>query len=333
MGRIVEVQRLPTVDAFLGHYTEAEIVNGAPILIADGRGRPQLLGLRNQYHDLQHEWTSLSDAQIPLLIAEREATWGTSPDDDAGVWFQLRNYKPMVQLRLGGRHPLTKTVPNLGELQPNTLASVCYRFEDHWARVNAALVALGKPPLTLGDFTLALLQAAHAVIETKNAAIRSIQEGLRPLKRAEMERLYGDVPDDDREDDSIIAFLQGYTVTIRTKFPGQPLARSLPSIFPIHRSGTLTTFRFNWAAQGASNVKTWIETPELPDGAVIFLKEGAFEQTQPFSAANPGSTQVHIWTGVQVIDGLDALEIHDADGTTIARGDRDLTFAEPPEPE
>jgi len=35
----------------------------------------------------------------------------------------------------------------------------------------AALVALTQPPLTLGAYTLALLQAAHATIEAKNIAI------------------------------------------------------------------------------------------------------------------------------------------------------------------
>lgn len=264
MGRLIEAQRLPTVDAILGHYTEAEVVNGAPILIEVGVGRPQLLAKRDLYHDLQEDWVSLSETQLPVLIAERAAIWGNSPDDEDGVWFQLRLYKPMVRLRLGGRHPLNKTVPNLGEVQPNTLAGICYRFEDHWSRVNTALVALTKPPLTLGDFTLAMLQTAHATIETKNTAIKALVEGSRPLRRAEMERLYGDVPEDDREDDSIVALMQGYTIMIETMFPGEPIALSLPSIFPSNGPATLPTFRFNWALRRRATSRHGSRRPTCP---------------------------------------------------------------------
>ena len=56
------------------------------------------------------------------------------------------------------------------------------------------------------------------------------------------------------------------------------------------------------------------------------------ELTQPFSPANPGSTQIHVWNGIQIIDELDELEIRDGDGATIARGTRDTSFAEPPGP-
>ncbi len=329
MGRIIEAQRISTVDALLGHYTEAEVVNGAPILIAVGVGRPQVLAKRNQYLAMQEELVSLTETQLPMLIAERTAVWGNSPDDEAGVWFQLRLYKPMVRLRLGGRHPLTKTVPNLGEVQPGTLGSICHRFEDHWTRVNAALVALTLAPLTLGAFTLALLQAAQATLQARNTAIEALVEGSRPLTRAQMERLYGDVAEDDREEDSLVALLLGYTVMIQSMFPGQPIALTLPRVFPEGGSPTLPTFRFNWIAQAGNVVKTWIETPNLPAGALMFLHEGVVELTQPFNPANPGSTQTHLWNAVQVIGDLDELEIRNGDGTTIARGTRDNSFAEP----
>ena len=329
MGRIIEAQRISTVDALLGHYTEAEVVNGAPILIAVGVGRPQVLAKRNQYLAMQEELVSLTETQLPMLIAERAAVWGNSPDDEAGVWFQLRLYKPMVRLRLGGRHPLTKTVPNLGEVQPGTLGSICHRFEDHWTRVNAALVALTLAPLTLGAFTLALLQAAQTTLQARNTAIEALVEGSRPLTRAQMERLYGDVAEDDREEDSLVALLLGYTVMIQSMFPGQPIALTLPRVFPEGGSPTLPTFRFNWIAQAGNVVKTWIETPNLPAGALMFLHEGVVELTQPFNPANPGSTQTHLWNAVQVIGDLDELEIRNGDGTTIARGTRDNSFAEP----
>lgn len=329
MGRIFEAQRIPTVDAILGHYTEAEVVNGAPILIAVGVGRPQLLAKRNQYQDLQELLISLAETQLATLIAERTTVWGNSPDDEAGIWFQLRLYKAMVRLRLGARHPLSKTVPNLGEIQPGTMCSICYRFEDHWTRVNAALAALTLAPLTLGAFTLALLQAARATIDTKNTTIAVLVEGSRPLTRAQMERLYGDVAEDDREEDSLVAWMLGYTVMIQAMFPGQPISLSLPRVFPAESPRTLLTFRFNWIAQAGSVVKTWIETPDLPEDASMYFHEGALELTQPFNPANPGSTQTHLWNGVQVIDELDEIEIRDANGITLARGVRDRSFAEP----
>jgi hypothetical protein len=329
MGRIAEAQRIPTVDAILGHYTEAEVVNGAPILIAVGVGRPQLLAKRNQYQDLQEELVSLTETQLANLIAERTAVWGNSPDDEDGIWFQLRLYKPMVRLRLGARHPLSKTVPNLGEVQPGTMGSICHRFEDHWTRVNAALAALTLAPLTLGAFTLALLQAAQATIEAKNTAIEALVEGARPQTRAEMERLYGDVAEDDREEDSLVALMLGYDVVIQTLFPGQPIALSLPRIFPASGPTTLPSFRFNWVPQAGNVIKTWIETPDLPSGASMYFHEGVIELTQAFNPANPGSTQTHLWNAVQVIDELDEFEIRNASGLTLARGTRDNSFAEP----
>lgn len=74
MGRIIEAQRISTVDALLGHYTEAEVVNGGPILIAVGVGRPQVLAKRNQYLAMQEELVSLTETQLPMLIAERAAS-------------------------------------------------------------------------------------------------------------------------------------------------------------------------------------------------------------------------------------------------------------------
>ena len=332
MGRIVEPQRLSTVDAILGHYSEAEASHGSAILISPGVGRPQMLAKRGEYQAFQNEWISLSETQLPMLIEERTAAWGNSPDDDVGAWFQLRLYKPMVRLRLGTRHPLNKTVPNLGEVSPGSLGSICFRFEDHWTRVNAALVALTQPPLTLGAYTLALLQAAHATIEAKNIAIEGLVEGARPLIRAEMERLYGDVPEDEREEDSLVTLMQGYTITMLTLFPGQPLSQTLPPIFPSGGTATIPNFRFNWSAQPGNSVKTWLETPNLPSATTLFLREGGVEQTQTLSSTASGVTQTHTWTGLQIIDELDELELRNNNGTTLARGARDPNFADPGEP-
>ncbi len=53
MGRINEAQRIPTIDAILGHYTEAEVVNGGPILIAVRTGRSVVFAKRNSYQNRQ----------------------------------------------------------------------------------------------------------------------------------------------------------------------------------------------------------------------------------------------------------------------------------------
>lgn len=116
---------------------------------------------------------------------------------------------------------------------------------------------------------------------------------------------------------------------IQTMFPGQPIALTLPRVFSEGGPPTLPTFRFNWIAQAGNVVKTWIETPNLPVGALMFLHEGVVELTQPFNPDNPGGTQTHLWNAVQVIGNLDELEIRNGDGTTIARGTRDNSFAEP----
>ena len=330
MGRIVEALRIPTADAILGHYAGAEASHGSPIPISDGVGRTQFQAKRDEYHGMQEQLISLSETQLPMLIEERTAVWGNGPDDQDGIWSQLKLYKPMIRLRLGTKHPLNKTVPNLGEVYPSALGSICFRFEDHWTRVNAALTALTKPPLTLGAFTLAQLQAGHATIEAKTTAIKALQEGTRPLLRAEMEQLYGDVPEEERDEDSLVALMQGYTVVIQTMFAGQPIAQSLPSIFPASGPATLPTFRFNWSAPTANTVKTWLETPDLPDTTTLFLKEGAVEQSQSFNPNTPGSIQSQTWTGLVVIDALDQLELQNPNGTTLARGERDASLTEPP---
>ena len=47
------------------------------------------------------------------------------------------------------------------------------------------------------------------------------------------------------------------------------------------------------------------------------------------TSSSPGTTSVHLFTDVTVVDELDELELRDADSLTIARGTRDATLAEP----
>ena len=122
----------------------------------------------------------LEETELPALRAERDAIFGTSATDPGGVWMRLLQYKQKVRARLGGRHPLSKTVPNLGKVAVETYLSICHRFIDHWTRVNAAL---------------------HAKLE----AIEEADEVTLPLARAEKEKIFGDVPDDERDDESLVA--------------------------------------------------------------------------------------------------------------------------------
>ena len=78
----------------------------------------------------------------------------------------------------------------------------------------------------------------------------------------------------------------------------------------------------------AGQEKTLIKDPSLPNAAVVFLKEGATELTQAYSAT-PGSTNAFTWSAVTVVDGLDAMELRDATGRTIARGTFNAGLVEP----
>ena len=325
MGRIPEDERLSLVDGFIGHWAEADGL-GTPIEIAPLFGQPQLVALRDDYHAKFEEIFDLQ-GELDQLRAERDAIFGTTSDDELGVWFRLKQYKPMVRLKLGARHPLSKTIPNLGNVRPSTHLSILHRFLNHWGRVNTAL----GTPLTLGAFSLADLQTAHDTIDAKRKAIEAIDDGSLPLARAEREKMFGDLPEDERDDESIIARLQLYSITIATQFPGQPIADTLPPVFPGSggSSPTLPTFRFNWAETAPGELRTWHEVLPLEGAATVFLREGAFEESQVFDPADPDGVQVIDWSGVTIVDELDELEIRDANGISLATGNRDLTFAEP----
>lgn len=139
MARIPEPNRLPVVDANIGHWTEANVVAGSPIEIVAGYGLPQFHADRAAYHTKTDEITQIADNDLPILRAERDAIWGVSPQDDDGVWFRLTQYKSMVRARLGARHPLTRTVPNIGPITVERYLTIFHQFIDHWERVNAAL--------------------------------------------------------------------------------------------------------------------------------------------------------------------------------------------------
>ena len=128
---------------------------------------------------------------------------------------------------------------------------------------------------------------------------------------------------------SIILKLLLYHAVVRATHPNQSIADSLPGIFPIGPETPLPTFDFNWAMQPGSQVKTWLQSPNLLGAALVALKEGAVEQTAPFNPPAPGGVLITLWEGVLVVDELDELELRNGDGITIARGVRNMAFADP----
>ncbi|MDA0590481.1 MAG: hypothetical protein O2820_19470 [Planctomycetota bacterium] len=143
--------------------------------------------------------------------------------------------------------------------------------------------------------------------------------------------MFGDLPEDERDDESIIARLQLYSITIQTQFPGEPISDTLPSVFPGSGGSTpsLPTFRFNWTETAPGELRTWHEVLPLEGATSVFLREGTFDGTQAFDPGDPDGVQVIDWSGVTIVDELDEFEIRDGNGLSLATGNRDLTFAEP----
>ncbi len=324
MARIRELDRLSVMDEHLAHWTLADAV--AALLLVPGYGRPQLQAQRDQYHSLQELIAQLEMDSV-VAIQERDSIFGVGPDDGGGAWSRMKQFKTLVVARLGSRHVLSRTVPNLGRITPQLYLDILHRFIDHWTRANAAL---GATPLTLGVFALADLQTLHDELMDKISEIDTITATLR-VRRQEREQLFGDETEEFREATSIIARLFLYHAIIEATFPNQPLADSLPDIFPASSSPTLPTFGFNFIVQPDGTLNVWYDPPTsaLTNAAFLFLKEGAMEVTSPVTSTTPGSIQVHTFNDVTVVDELDELELRDADGLTIARGTRNTSLPEP----
>ena len=327
MFRIPEVLRLPLLSAFRGHWDEAEIVAGGAIELVPGFGKTQFGAACDLYIAKADEVLQLEETELPALRAERNAKFGTSATDEGGVWMRLLQYKALVRARLGSRHPLSKTVPNLGKIAAENYLTICHRFIDHWTRVNAALPAAS--PLVLGTFTLGALQDAHDALHAKLQAIEEIEEVTLPLTRAEKEKIFGDVPEEEREDDSLVARMMLYEAIIRARFPNDPIAVSVPEIFPPEAPSTVPTFDINWVMQPGSVLKLWFERPNVTGGALVAVQEGAVEQTQPLDAGTPGEIEVTTWNGIVVVNEIDEVEIRNGDGIAIARGVRNIALPEP----
>ncbi|MEK6257476.1 MAG: hypothetical protein AABP62_02555 [Planctomycetota bacterium] len=325
MPRIVEADRLPMVDGNINHYGEANTIHGTPVELVTGFGLPQLLLLRDQYQAKADAIRELEETTLPVLRAERDAIWGVSPTDDQGVWFWLTQYKNLVKVRLGARHPLARTIPNFGDVVIYRYAGIIQQFLDHWARVNAALT----PDMTLGAFTITTLQTALTNLQAKLTAV-SAGESELALFREEREQLFGDETEEERDPTSLVARLALYHGIIQTMFPNQPLSDSLPDIFPPESSSGSTTFAFNWSVQAGGGTKTKIVATSLPySSATVFLKKGIEERTAPVHSNPPGGIQVNEWPALTIIDELDQFELRNNSGLTVATGNRDESLPEP----
>ena len=189
--------------------------------------------------------------------------------------------------------------------------------------MNAALpVAV---PLVVGPLTAALLLARRTALTNKMKEVSDAELELS-LKRADREQFFGDEAAEVREPSSIIARLLQYHATIEGNFPGQPIADTLPAIFP-QPAPTLPRFDFNWRDLGGGGVKTWLRNPGVADAVQVHLEEGAVVLNQAYSIGGP-PVKAQTWAGVTMVGELDVLELRDATGHTIARGRRDATLAE-----
>lgn len=327
MPRLTESERLVMVDAHIGHWLEANTLAGGPVVLNLNTTPPStfalaaLQALREGYEDKTDEILELVETILPALRSERDTLFGPNAADVSGLWYWLTQYKANVLSWLGPKHALSKVVPNLGEVTPGDYQKIIQRFVDHWERVNAAGNAM-----LLGAMSLATLTTKRNDMEAKNKEIRNAELSLA-TSREEREALFGDQPDDERADTSLITRLLQYHAAIPVRFPGQPIAASLPRIFP-DESGP-APLRFNWRDLGGGQLKTWVRDPGFATGTVLFLREGGVQQDKPFVPGVPGAVTAQTWTGVTMVGELDLLDLRTADGHTLAHGIRDTNLAEP----
>ncbi|MEY4199707.1 MAG: hypothetical protein RLZZ265_1447 [Verrucomicrobiota bacterium] len=330
MSRLNESERLTMIDLHLPHWSLADALAGGPVVLPiinpDGSpgtyARADLVAQRAAYQTLTDAIMVLEETTLPALRSERDDLFGIDGTDVDGVWIRLLSYKALVVARLGARHALARTVPNLGEVLVGQYLNIIERFHAHWLRVNAALPVAA--PLVVGPLTAALLLARHVALTAKLKEVSDAELELS-VKRADREQLFGDEAAEVREPNSIIARLLQYHATIAGNFPGQPIADTLPRIFP-QEAASLPRFDFNWRDLGGGQLKTWLRDPGLADAAEVHLEEGAVTLNQAYAQGAP--VQAQTWAGVTMVGELDVLELRDATGRTIARGRRDTTLAE-----
>ena len=320
MPRLTEAERQNVLDNFYGHYEELLVAHPG-WEIEPGFGLTQLRALGTDYLADVAAIDAITATGMPAKRAQRDALFGTSFEDPAGIWLYLRLYKGQVTMRLP-KSALRKTVPNLGVVTIANYDSILRRFEEHWALVNAALPA--ATPLVIGPITLAELQNRRAQIAQLESEVDETQFTRLSVMRAEKEALFGDVREEEREPTSIVSHLQAYSIQVQSQFAGTPLAATLPRIFP-EGSADLPRFPFNFR-QNLSDVVVWFVPPVGVSAAVLYLKEGAYEETR---AIPVGLAMKVTFSGVAVQEDVDEVELRDAIGKTVAHGRFDGTLIEP----
>ncbi len=327
MPRMTEQERETAMNDFNGHYTE--VLKQQPnFQIEAGFGLVQLRALEALYIARRDAITQLVQTDMGTQRARRDALFGVSNQDTDGVWLYLLLYKANARLHLGRFAPkgvakaLGSTCPNLGVVIPGTYDSILEAYINHWTLVDAAVPP--DKPLVIGPLTLPLLRARRAEMATLIAGIDETDTTRLAVMRAEKEQLFGDVREDDREPDSIVAMLSAYSIEIATQFAGTPLAATLPRIFPDESAGEVR-FPFNWKQVGG-NVTVWFEMPDISTASAVYLKEGAFEETVAMPGAAPFKV---VFSGVAVQEEVDEVELRDGTGKTVAFGRYKSDLVEP----
>ena len=318
MPRLTEAERQKLMGDFNGHYDEL-LETHPGWEITPGFGLPQLRALEATYNAKQAQIVALEATGMPAKRAQRDALFGLDNEDLDGVWFYLLLYKGNVKLKLGPKAALSKTAPNIGKIGPGSLDHVLESYINHWTLVNKELAdkTPPQPALVIGPITLAELTSRRAQIAALTGQIDESVITRLAVMRVQREEIMGDVREDDRAEDSVVARVSAYSIEVRSQFAGTALAQTVPRIFPKEASETLPRFAFNFRASGAQVTLWWQMPDDVEDAAVIYLKEGAFEETRAIPAT--GTLQV-VFDGVATQDEIDEVELRDGDGKTVAHG-------------
>lgn len=324
MPRLTEQERKNVNADFLGHYSQLAVTH-PNFEIAPAFGLVQLRAQIEAYEAKQAAIESIEATGMPAKRAQRDALFGTSSEDPNGIWYFLGLYKSQVRLQLLKGSALSKTTPNIGHVLPGSYDAILRRFSEHWTLVNAALQAQGPgaKPLSIGPINLVELNDRRAKIHALEEEVDETVMTRLAVMRAEREAFYGDVREDERDATSLVGRFEMYRGRVQGEFAGTPLAQTLPRIFPSESAGEVR-FAFNFR-QNAAVVTLWFAPPEIEGASVVYLKEGAFEETVAMPSAAPFRV---IFTGVSVQEEVDEVELRDAEGKTVAYGRFDASLLE-----
>lgn len=326
MGRLAEPERIAVAESNIDHVRKINQQEGTSLEALPNVGVQVLESKFQDYQIKSKQIRDMEEVQLPNLRAERDALFGDA-NTDSGIRFRLMRYKSMARARLGRLHPLNKTIPNIGTLRIERYVELVEDFIEHWKKINLTL----STPLQLGNYTLTDLQADHQKLATCMATIRRLEMADLPLARAEREKIYGDVPESERDLESFISYLLLFRETIQNLWPNHPYSQALPALFPITAKEPPLTFAYNWVETAQGEIQTWIVFPKLKasQGTSLYLQEGIVERTVSLADISPGEVLSSTWNNIDIVDEIDLLEIRDADKRTLAVGKRDPQLSKP----